>query len=65
MSHKYAQDIVWAEDVGSSETAMDIDDDESDRLFTFEVAKTNEQEENVTCQPGFNVMRYFIIVSHH
>lgn len=33
---------------------MDIDE-ESDRLFTFEVAKTNEQEENVEARPGFTV----------
>ncbi len=33
---------------------MDLDDN-TDRLFTFEVHKTNEQEENVTMRPGFKV----------
>ena len=33
---------------------MDIGDD-SDRLFTFEVAETNEQEENAVARPGFRV----------
>jgi hypothetical protein len=33
---------------------MDIDEG-SDRLFTFEVAKTNEQDEDVAVRPGFTV----------
>lgn len=37
---------------------MDVAD-ESDRLFTFEVAETNEQEENAVARPGFQVP------SHH
>ncbi|KAI0052041.1 hypothetical protein FA95DRAFT_1484280 [Auriscalpium vulgare] len=35
--------------------SMDIENDDSDRLFTFEVSKTNEQEENVTTRPGFKL----------
>lgn len=46
--------MVWSEDSEETDT-MDVDDDEDDRLFTFEVAKTNEQEENVTPRPGFKV----------
>jgi hypothetical protein len=34
---------------------MDIDDEQSDRLFSYEVSKTNEQEEGVTVRPGFSV----------
>jgi hypothetical protein len=33
---------------------MDVGDD-SDRLFTFEVEETNEQEENAVTRPGFQV----------
>ena len=34
---------------------MELEDENSDRLFTFEVAKTNEQEEDVTVRTGFKV----------
>ncbi|THG94479.1 hypothetical protein EW026_g7001 [Hermanssonia centrifuga] len=44
ISEKHANSIVWAEE--SQDASMDVDtDDESDRLFTFQVAKTHEQEE--------------------
>ena len=33
---------------------MDVGDD-SDRLFTFEVEETDEQEENAVARPGFQV----------
>lgn len=33
------------------------EDDQTDRLFTFEVTKTNEQEENVASRLGINVRR--------
>ena len=32
-----------------------MDAGDSDRLFTFEVAKTNEQEESAVSRPGFQV----------
>ncbi len=54
ISEKHANSIVWAEE--SQDASMDVDtDDESDRLFTFQVAKTHEQEENVKCRTGFKV----------
>jgi hypothetical protein len=56
MSAKQQQSIVWNDD--SETEAMDIDDEPSDRLFSFEVSKTNEQEEGVTVRPGFNVCHY-------
>lgn len=53
MSPAEARSIVWNED---SEDIEFLDPGEhSDRLFTFEVAKTNEQEENVTVRAGFRV----------
>ncbi|PSR93745.1 hypothetical protein PHLCEN_2v4640 [Hermanssonia centrifuga] len=54
ISEKHANSIVWAEE--SQDASMDVDtDDESDRLFTFQVAKTHEQEENVQCRTGFKI----------
>jgi hypothetical protein len=53
ISPKHADKIVWSgEETGLKDAN---DDDESDRLFNFEVAKTNEQEETVTTRPGFQV----------
>ena len=53
ISSEHADKIVWS---GEEAGLMDADDDdESDRLFNFEVAKTNEQEETVTTRPGFQV----------
>jgi hypothetical protein len=44
---------VW-NDEAEDLLPMDIDEG-SDRLFTFEVAKTNEQDEDVVVRPGFTV----------
>ncbi|KAG1778913.1 hypothetical protein EV702DRAFT_1093073 [Suillus placidus] len=54
ISPEHAQSIVW-NDQEAEDTIMDLgeDHDESSRLFTFEVAKTNEQEEAVKPRPGF------------
>lgn len=53
ISPKQTRSITWKDD--HEDSMMEFEDDESDRLFTFEVAKTNEQEENVSVRPGFNV----------
>jgi len=53
LSPKQEKAIVWNDD--SVTEVMEIDDEQSDRLFTFEVSKTNEQEEGVTVRPGFSV----------
>ncbi|KAJ7289087.1 hypothetical protein C8J57DRAFT_1459186 [Mycena rebaudengoi] len=50
ISPEHARAIVWTEE--EEPALMDIDEG-SDRLFTFQVAKTNEQEEGVTVRPGF------------
>ncbi|KAG1886418.1 uncharacterized protein F5891DRAFT_1082392 [Suillus fuscotomentosus] len=54
ISPEHARSIVWNSQEGE-DTVMDLDEDhdESSRLFTFEVAKTNEQEEAVKPRPGF------------
>ncbi|KAG2040447.1 hypothetical protein BDR03DRAFT_892378 [Suillus americanus] len=54
ISPEHARSIVWNDQEGE-DAIMDLDEDhdESSRLFTFEVAKTNEQEEAVKSRPGF------------
>ncbi|KAG0701346.1 hypothetical protein DFH29DRAFT_990130 [Suillus ampliporus] len=54
ISPEHAQTIVWNEQEGE-DGVMDLDEDhdESSRMFTFEVSKTNEQEEAVNSRPGF------------
>ncbi|KAK0239015.1 hypothetical protein EDD85DRAFT_527825 [Armillaria nabsnona] len=52
ISSKQAASFVWKET--SEDPFIDLDDN-TDRLFTFEVHKTNEQEENVTMRPGFKI----------
>ena len=54
ISDEHANSIVWGSDAGEYDV-VDIAEEETDRLFTFEVTKTNEQEENVTMRPGFTV----------
>ncbi len=53
LSDDHAQAIVWRNEVEPEDE--DMDDDDDDRLFTFEVSKTNEQEEGITSRPGFTV----------
>jgi hypothetical protein len=50
ISPEHARAIVWNEE--AEDLPMEVDEKE-DRLFTFEVAKTNEQEEDVSGRPGF------------
>ena len=53
ISEEHASSIIWKED--SEDYVMDVDETEVDRLFTFEVSKTNEKEENVSSSAGFVV----------
>ncbi|KAL1684093.1 hypothetical protein EV122DRAFT_200466 [Schizophyllum commune] len=52
LSPEHAQHLIWKEAV--VEEPVDFDES-GDRFFTFEVAKTNEQEENVEVRPGIQV----------
>lgn len=53
ISPDHAQTIVWNDE--DEDVFTDEDNEESDRLFTFEVSKTNEQEESVIARAGFQV----------
>ena len=50
---------MWAGDVQEELEINEEDDDQADRLFTFEVMKTNEQEEDVVSRPGINVRGFW------
>ena len=55
LSPEQSASIVWNDEQSIAESAdMDVGDD-SDRLFTFEVEETDEQEENAFARPGFRV----------
>ena len=56
LSPDHFTSIVWNDEGGESDSnSEDIDAGDSERLFTFEVAKTNEQEESAISRPGFQV----------
>jgi hypothetical protein len=52
ISREHAETMVWD---GKYDADLDADDEESDRMYTFEVAKTMDQQENVSTRPGFRV----------
>ncbi|KAG2076123.1 hypothetical protein BDR04DRAFT_1003889 [Suillus decipiens] len=55
ISPEHARSIVWSGQEGKDTIEIDQDQDEYDRMFTFEVRKTNEQEEAIKPRPGFKV----------
>ena len=55
LSTGHSQAIVWGDRVDYAE--CDSENDESDGLFDFKLAKTNKQEENVVARQGFTVRR--------
>ena len=66
LSAEHSQAIVWGDEVDDPDDASaDVVEDDSDRLFDFMVAKTNEQEENVTARLGFMVRCIITSASLH
>ena len=53
--------MIWAGDVQEELEVGEEDDDQVDRFFTFEVMKTNEQEENVLSRQGIAVRRLLLM----
>jgi hypothetical protein len=60
LSPEQSASLVWNEQESDAESVY-TDVDDYDRLFAFEVSKTNEQEESATARPGFQVL--FTVVS--
>jgi len=58
LSSEHSTSIIWNDEDNDSEST-DLDLGDSDRLFTFEVAKTNEREEDAASRPGFQVSQTF------
>jgi hypothetical protein len=52
VSQEHAEKLVWKTSDGH--VVLDQDED-SDRLYPFEVSKTNEQDDNVNWHAGFEV----------
>ncbi|KEP47826.1 von willebrand factor type A domain protein [Rhizoctonia solani 123E] len=64
------QASVFSWDSGTRNTEMPTtqiseDDDDDSRMFTFEVAKLDEQEEDVICIPGFKVELWNLAEDKH
>jgi hypothetical protein len=53
--------MIWSNSV-SDDQLSESDEDDTDRLFTFEVAKTKEQEEGVSVRQGFEVCDPSILI---
>ena len=54
LSAEHSASIIWGEEDSDTDSVDDTGDD--DRLFTYEVAKRNEQEESAVSRPGFQVI---------
>ncbi|KAF7308315.1 VWFA domain-containing protein [Mycena chlorophos] len=52
ISPEHARSVVW-NDEPEEAGLVDFEDEAADRMFAFEVAKTNEQEEDVSVRSGF------------
>jgi hypothetical protein len=55
ISPEHAHSVVCSGQEDEDITEMDENQDEYDRMFAFEVRKTNEQEEAIKPRPGFKV----------
>ena len=55
LSPDHSGSIVWKDEGKLDTNSEDIDAGDSERLFDFEVAKINEQEESAVLRPGFQV----------
>ncbi|KAI0302864.1 hypothetical protein B0F90DRAFT_1816439 [Multifurca ochricompacta] len=56
LSAEHAASINWKDEDSDTDTeSLEEDVGNSNRLFTFEVAKTNEQEQSALSRPGFQM----------
>jgi len=49
------QAFIWDNEDGNA-SGYQIDKEDGDRMYTFEITQINEQEENIVFQPGFRVI---------
>ena len=56
--------MIWSNSVSDDQLSED-DEDDTDRLFTFEVAKTKEQEEGVSVRQGFEACYLYYPLSEY
>ncbi|KAF7308999.1 VWFA domain-containing protein [Mycena kentingensis (nom. inval.)] len=61
ISPEHAQSIVWIDEPENMQ--LELEDEGADRMYTFEVEKTHEQEEDVSVRPGFNTQSSIIAFS--
>lgn len=52
ISKDHAESMIWSNSINDDQLS-EFNEDDTDRLFTFEVAKTKEQEEGVSVRQGF------------
>ncbi|KAF8549816.1 hypothetical protein OG21DRAFT_1447416 [Imleria badia] len=62
ISEDHAKAMNWSNSV-SDDQLSETDEDDTDRLFTFEVAKTKEQEEGVSVRQGFECASDKLVVT--
>lgn len=55
LSLEHSASMIWDNEDSDSES-VDLDTGNTDRLFTFEVSKRNEQEESAVTRPAFQVL---------
>ena len=60
LSAEHSASILWGDDDSDTES-VDLETGDDDRLFTYEVAKRNEQEESAVSRPGFQVILSSVI----
>jgi hypothetical protein len=59
MSSAQSQAFVWDhQEEEESDLGLEYFDDDEDRLYTFEISQTNEQEESVVPRPLSGVQSY-------
>lgn len=59
ISKEHCQKLVWSDKPDDERGINPFEEEESDRLFSFEVKKANEQEEDVKLREGFLVRTAF------
>jgi hypothetical protein len=55
LSTTHSTSLIWG-DEGSDTDSVTIDDGDEDRLYTYEIANRNEQEESAVLRMGFKVV---------